>query len=142
MTLKLIKPEPKDSADVHLHFSFSQLNTYLICSMKYKFQYVRGVPWETKPVALPFGKAIHRGAETYYRNLMETGEIVAVDQIIATFEAVFDQDIQNSNVEITFKNGETSKSLRDQGINLLKLFLAEIRPQTASTRVGLRAIRG
>jgi CRISPR/Cas system-associated exonuclease Cas4 (RecB family) len=129
MTLKLVKPEPTENVEVHLHFSYSQLNTYLICPFKFKFQYVEGVPWETKPVALSFGKAIHRGAETYYRNLMETGEIVPVDQLIATFEAVFDQDIQNSDVEITYKEGETAESLRNQGINLLKLFHAEIRPQ-------------
>ena len=129
MSLKLVKPEPTERAEVHLHFSYSQLSTYLICPMKYTFQYVQGVPWETKPVALPFGKAIHKAAETYYRNLMETGEITHVDQVIATFETVFDQDIQNSDIEITYKEGETSGILREQGINLLRLFHAGVRPQ-------------
>jgi hypothetical protein len=37
---------------------------------------VWGTPWETKRVALPFGKAIHKAAEYYYRSLKDTGEII------------------------------------------------------------------
>jgi CRISPR/Cas system-associated exonuclease Cas4 (RecB family) len=80
-------------------------------------------------VALPFGKAIHRGAETYYRNLKDTGEIIPVDQLITTFEMVFDNEIKSTEVELTMKEGETLGTLREQGIELLKLFHKEIRPQ-------------
>jgi hypothetical protein len=69
-------PAPREDLAAHLHFSYSQLNTYLMCPMKFGHAYVWGTPPETKPVALPFGKAIHRSAETYYRNLMNTGEII------------------------------------------------------------------
>ena len=90
------KPVPRGEFENQLHFSFSQLNTYLICPAKYGHSYVWGTPWETKPVALPFGKAIHRGAETYYRNLKDTGEIIPVDQLITTFEMVFDNEIKST----------------------------------------------
>lgn len=129
MTFQMVKPKPREEMETHLHFSYSQLNTYLICPMKFKFQYVEGVPWETKPVALIFGKAIHRAAETYYRNLQETGEIIRVDQVIATFESVFKGEIDKTEIEIIYKNGETAESIREQGIELLKLLHAEIRPQ-------------
>ncbi len=129
MPLELVKPETKESPEVHLHFSFSQLNTYLICPMKYAHQYVWGTPWETKPVALPFGKGIHKAAETYYRNLQENGEIIPVDQLIATFESVFTREVERSEIRVTYKNGDTTESLRNQGINLLKLFHAETNPQ-------------
>jgi hypothetical protein len=129
MENEFIKSASSKDFENQLHFSYSQLSTFILCGMKYAHQYVWGTPWETKPIALPIGKAIHKGAEVFYRTLMETGEIISVDQVIATFEAVFNQEARNSEVELTFKEGETLESLRDQGIELLKLFHKEVRPQ-------------
>jgi CRISPR/Cas system-associated exonuclease Cas4 (RecB family) len=120
---------PRGEMEGQLHFSYSQLSTYLICPAKYAHQYVWGTQPETKPVALPFGKAIHKAAEAYYRTLKDTGEIMPVDQIIATFEMVFDNDIKSTEVELTLKEDETLGTLREQGIQLIKLFHKEIRPQ-------------
>jgi hypothetical protein len=58
-----VESKSREEAEVQLHFSFSQLNTYLICPQKYNFQYVIGLNWETKPVALPFGKETRAGTE-------------------------------------------------------------------------------
>ena len=121
---------PRGEMEGQLHFSYSQLSTFLICPMKYAHQYVWATPPETKPVALPFGKAIHKAAETYYRNLKDTGEIIPVDQVIATFEMVFDNDIKSTEVELSHKEDETLGTLREQGIELLKLFYKETKPQT------------
>jgi len=121
---------PRGEMEGLLHFSYSQLSTFLICPMKYAHQYVWGTQPETKPVALPFGKAIHKAAEAYYRNLKDTGEIIPVDQVIATFEMVFDNDIKSTEVELSHKEDETLGTLREQGIELLKLFYKETKPQT------------
>jgi len=129
METEFAKPPEREEMETHLHFSFSQLNTYLLCPMKFGHTYVWGTPPETKPIALPFGKAIHKGAEAFYRSLMETGEIIPVDQIIETFKAVFDRETKNSDLELTMKEGETIGGLREQGIELMKLFCQEIRPQ-------------
>jgi putative RecB family exonuclease len=120
---------PRGEMESQLHFSYSQLSTFLICPMKYAHQYVWGTPPETKPIALPFGKAIHKAAEAYYRNLKDTGEIIPVDKVIATFDMVLDNDIKATEVELTLKEGETIGALREQGIELLKLFHGEVRPQ-------------
>jgi hypothetical protein len=37
-------------------------------------------------------------AETYYRNLMNTGEIISVDQVIDTFTTVFDVEAKKSEL--------------------------------------------
>jgi putative RecB family exonuclease len=120
---------PRGEMEAQLHFSYSQLSTFLICPMKYAHQYVWGTQPETKPIALPFGKAVHKAAEAYYRSLKDTGEIIPVDKVIATFETVFDNDMKSSEVELTLKEGETIGALREQGIELLKLFHGEVRPQ-------------
>jgi len=130
METEFSKPAPRGEMEGQLHFSYSQLSTFLICPMKYAHQYVWATPPETKPVALPFGKAIHKAAETYYRNLKDTGEIIPVDQVIGTFEMVFDNDIKSTEVELSHKEDETLGTLREQGIELLKLFYKETKPQT------------
>jgi len=127
MALKLAQPREDFSAQ--LHISYSQLNTYLICPMKYAHNYVWGTPWESKPAALCFGKAIHKAAEDYYRNVQATGEIIPAEQMISVFESVLDAEINESEVELSFRDGETAGSLREQGIGLLQLFHAETRPQ-------------
>jgi len=127
MALQLVKP--RGETEVQLHFSYSQLNTYLICPAKYAHQYVFGTPYETRPAALISGKAIHKAAETYYVNLKENGEIIPVEQIISVFESVMDNEVKKTEVEITYKEGENLESLREQGKALLKLFHAEINPQ-------------
>jgi len=129
MENRFVNRASRKEMETQLHFSYSQLNTYLICPMKYGHQYVWATPWETKPAALPFGKAIHKAAEVYYRSLQETGEIIPVEQMISVFESTFEKDIGNTEVELTFKNGETLESLRDQAVELLRLFHAEINPQ-------------
>ena len=125
-----VKTESREDFENQLHFSYSQLSTFLICPMKYAHQYVWGTQPETKPVALPFGRAIHKAAEAYYRTLKDTGEIAPVDQVIAAFEMVFDNDIKSTEVELTLKEDETLGTIREQGVQLLKLFCQEIRPQT------------
>jgi len=124
-----VKPESRADFENQLHFSYSQLSTYLICPAKFSHSYVLATPWETKPVALPFGKAIHKAAEIYYLCIKETGEFIPLGQMIDTFVAVYDGEIKQTEVEISLKEGETIAGLRDQAIELLKLFHKETLPQ-------------
>ena len=129
MALTVVKESQVKQNEPHLHFSYSQLNTYLLCPAKYAHQYVLGTPWETRPVALIFGRAVHRAVEMFYKKLKANGEIIPVDELTAVFEAVFQAEIDSTEVELTFKNGEDLKSIRQQGIELLKIFHSEARPQ-------------
>lgn len=54
----------------HLHISYSQVWSYLNCSLRYYFQYVRGLPRERTSIALMFGSAIHKAMERYYSDIM------------------------------------------------------------------------
>jgi len=129
MALTVVKQSKARQTKPHLHFSYSQLSTYLICPMKYAHQYVWATPWETKPVALLFGKAVHKAAEEYYKKLKAQGEIMPVDDLIATFEGAFTTEIDKTDIEITFKSGEDLETIRRQGKELLEIFHAQASPQ-------------
>lgn len=111
------------------HISYSRLRTYLTCPQRYGFHYVLSAEWEKKSAALPFGSAVHKAVEAYYRTLQETGEILSVEVVVDVFDRVFEQQILNSEVEIIFKDGEDFSSLRKQGIELLKVFHNTVEPQ-------------
>ena len=120
---------PKAEVMEQLHISYSQLKTYLMCPQKYMYQYVLGAEWERKSAALPFGSAIHKAVESYYRSLQEMGEILSVEVVVDVFDRVLEEQIVNSEVEIIFKDGEDLVTLRKQGAELLKVFLKEVKPQ-------------
>jgi CRISPR/Cas system-associated exonuclease Cas4 (RecB family) len=129
MSVSLVKPRPREETKSSIHFSYSQLGTFLLCPMKYAHHYVWATPWEIKPIALVCGKAIHKAAQVFYTDLKETGDRAPVEKVIGVFELVLEQETSNTEVEFTFKKGETLQSVREQGIELLKLFHAEVKPQ-------------
>ena len=61
-----------------LHVSYSQISTYLNCSLLYKFRYVENRPQEQVSIALPFGSAVHAAVALYYRSLKAHGRIEPV----------------------------------------------------------------
>ena len=74
-----------------LHLSHSQLFTYLNCSLKYKYQYVEARPAERISIALPFGKAIHRAIEHYYKSLKD-----GIPVQLGTLETILAESIHRS----------------------------------------------
>jgi len=118
---------PKQEA--HLHFSYSQLNIYLMCPMKYAHSYVYGTPWETRPAALAFGKAIHKAVEVFYRKLMEDGEIKSVEHLQDVFLLVFTGENKKAKIPLTFKPGEDFETLKALGKELIRIFHENVKPQ-------------
>lgn len=128
MSVHLLRPREKPRA-AELHVSYSQLFTYMLCPMKYGHNYVWGTPAESKPLSMIFGRAIHAAAERYYRAIMETGEILPVNDLEHAFEVAFALAIKRTDVRISFKKGETIAGARAQGKELLALFHSQVRPQ-------------
>ena len=112
-----------------LHISYSQLRTYLTCPQRYLYQYVQGVAWERRSAALPFGKAIHKAVEEFYKKLQHTGQRLTAEEMITAFNLVLEQEIQGSQIETEFKEGEDLTTIRKVGADLLRVFLAEVNPQ-------------
>jgi CRISPR/Cas system-associated exonuclease Cas4 (RecB family) len=65
-----------------LRVSKSQLQTYLMCPLKFYFTYVTGQAWEFTPAVLPFGRAIHAAAAYFYRQVQATGEKPSLDALL------------------------------------------------------------
>ncbi len=110
-----------------LHISYSQIFTYLTCSLKYLFQYVEQRPHEHVSIALPFGSAIHSGIERYYRSLMDNGVMAPLEIIQKVFENHLCADLAQKKIPILYKKETPDcKSAIQMGKALLKAFYENI----------------
>jgi putative RecB family exonuclease len=106
-----------------LHISYSQIFTYLACSLKYKFQYVEQRVHERVSIALPFGSAIHSAIERYYRSLKENGVPDPLWQIQDLFADRLNADMDQRDIPILYKKETPDrKSTIDMGKVLLNSF--------------------
>ena len=106
-----------------LHISYSQIFTYLACSLKYKFQYVEQRPHERVGIALPLGSAIHSAIERYYMSLKENGVPDALWQIQDLLIDSLTADLEQRDMPIIYKKQTPDRqSVIDMGKGLLKAF--------------------
>ena len=113
----------------HLHISHTQLDTFLNCPWRYRYQYVLGAPWEHLPAALAFGRAIHAAVAHYYRHVKHFGEPLPLGVLKGCFQGEFGEAL-NQGLEVLYKEGESEGGLREKGDALLEVFHAKVRPQT------------
>ena len=110
-----------------LHISYSQIFTYLACSLKYKFQYVEQQPQERVGIALPVGSAVHLAIERYYRSLMENGVPDQLWQIQDLFADHLNADLDRRDIPVLYKKQTPDRqSVIDMGKGLLKAFYENI----------------
>ncbi len=112
------------------HISVSQINLYLLCPLKYRFNYIDALPKPFKAAELAFGGAIHSSVEWWHRQ-RQAGRTPEWSQVATIFEA----DLSAQAVdEIRFKNGDDLSSLVEKGKELLAIYLKEFKG-TAPTAV-------
>lgn len=108
------------------HLSYSQLNTYLMCPLKYRFAYIEQLEQDFTPVSLPFGGAIHEVLAAYYRSLKAAGVAPSLDDLIGIFEV--DWRLRLQDEEVRFDKGMNPKKMEELGITMLRCFHENYRP--------------
>jgi putative RecB family exonuclease len=101
--------------------SSSQVNAYLACPLKYRFQYVDRIerPWRAS--ALVFGTSVHAAVEWFHRARM-AGASPAPEEVLRIFEG--DWYAQNTD-PLVFLREETAAQLMEKGRAMLRLYLQE-----------------
>lgn len=103
------------------YLSNSQINLYLQCSLKYRFQYVDLLPKPFKPSGLALGSAIHSALCWLNRERMN-GNNVTLEKLCKIFEA--DWYSQKVETEIRYKDGEDEMKLSVMGKEMLSLYFS------------------
>ena len=76
-----VEPAPRD------YLSWSQINSYRSCPLRYYFRYVAGLPEKTVSASLVFGSAIHRAIEHHFRELLAGNPPPTTDELLDHYQA-------------------------------------------------------
>ena len=101
--------------------SASQVVTYLLCPLKYRFQYVDKVPKPWRAAPLAFGTSVHAAIEWFHRERIagRTPDPEAVQSIFAA-------DWYAQNLEpLVFKEKESPEGLADMGRKMLQTYVQQ-----------------
>jgi putative RecB family exonuclease len=102
--------------------SLSQVNTYLGCPLKYRFQYVDRIPRPWRVAAMAFGTSVHAAVEWFHKERL-AGRIPDLADILK----VFDADWYAQNVEpLVFSERESKDSLAEKGRAMLQLYTESV----------------
>ncbi len=112
MDIKELRKQP--------HLSFSAVNEYLMCGLKYRFGRIDKIQPQFTPDVLIFGKCIHQVCEEYnYQCLM--GEIPPLHTLVNVFETCFDKAVESEDT-IKYSRGKDYHALRKDGAAITKKF--------------------
>lgn len=108
------------------HWSYSSLQQYLSCPLKFFFQRVLGLPQATVSSNLVLGSSVHAALAEYHRTVQQdlpTNTAKLHDVFIETWEK------REKELQVTFRDGEGRQENIDQGIALVEIYLKEPPPQ-------------
>ena len=110
-----------------LYVSYSQIFTYLNCSLKYQFQYVEQRPAERMSSALPFGKTMHSVLENYYRDIKEHDHPPQLERLLMLFKEGLSLQVEQSDIPIVFKKEAPDlTSLLEMGHAIIEVFYKNV----------------
>ena len=110
-----------------LHISYSQVFTYLGCSLKYQFMYVEARPPEHTNIALSFGGALHVAIERYYRTLKDKNYLEPLSVLEELFQDCISMELDHTEIPVLYKKETPDReSTIKMGKALLKAFYESI----------------
>lgn len=114
--------------------SFSQISTYGLCPERYRRRYIEK-DYRPSGTTLARGSAYHKGAETNFRQKIETHADLTVDDIVDASVAALD-DVTSGREELTLTEAEQSvgkkktiKKLVDEVVEMSELLAKKQAPR-------------
>jgi len=99
------------------HISFSQINTYLMCSLKYMFTYVQKIEYPFTPVSLVFGTSIHDAIAMYYQAKLE-GELLPSEVLVEQFTKRWSEEEERREIRYNGDDKDTTLGMAGKLLNV------------------------
>lgn len=102
-------------------YSVSQIQLYLGCPLKYRFQYIDQIPRPWRPSALVFGSSVHAAVEWFHKERL-AGRRPSAEDVLKIFDADwFAQTLE----PVVFMGTDTKDDLLAKGQAMLRLYVEE-----------------
>src|ERR1700741_2247541 len=111
--------------------SISQVQTYLACPLKYRFQYVEKIPKSFRPAALAFGSSVHVAVEWFQRERL-AGRRTDLTEMLQIFEADW---LAQTAEPLMFSDREDFQALLQKGREMLRLYFGDASTSPAPSAV-------
>jgi len=101
------------------HISSSQINTYLMCPLSYRFRYIDKIETGTKSSSLAMGTSFHTAAEALHKDMMNGGVREA-----GVYRDILGDSLKTEfgNFEVKTKDGEDRDTLTEEGGRLVEVY--------------------
>lgn len=117
MTISDLKKAP--------HISFSQINTMLMCPLKYKYTYIDGIPMPLLPSSMVLGSALHESIAHFYQLHLE-GIAATKGELTEVFTKRWREEEEKTEIRYNGDDREATMILADK---LIDVFLEKVQPQ-------------
>ena len=97
------------------HWSYSAMQCFLTCPLKYKFRYIDNAPVERTNACFPFGRAFHAALSERAR----IGSFMSEREVCDVFEDFFKAETDAAE-NLVFKASETYDSLLQTGFKMVE----------------------
>jgi len=108
------------------YVSFTQLDQYLRCPLRYSLLYVHHLEPDFVPASRALGSGIHAAAAYFFRGVAQGGP-PRVEDVQGHFEALWNLETQAQ--PLRYGERETRESLRDLAMRMLAVFHREFDPR-------------
>ena len=129
-----IARSPPARPAVRDYLSFSAVNLYQACPLRYHFRYIAGLPEEVVSASLVFGTALHASVEFHFRELLIGNRPPDLDTLLAVL-----WDSWNTRVDqkIQFAKGDNVNSIGSLADRTLRTFQASSFATPAGTVIAV-----
>ncbi|MGO9569692.1 MAG: RecB family exonuclease [Desulfomonilaceae bacterium] len=101
------------------HLSYSQINTYLTCPLKYKFHYIDQIEPPFVSSALVFGSCIHEAVGAFYQSCLE-GDQLSPSQVHDVYRQAWES--HSKERPIRFFHNDAAETLTTKAKSMLEVF--------------------
>jgi putative RecB family exonuclease len=109
------------------HVSFTQLDQYLRCPLRYRFLYIDRLKPDFVPAARAFGSGIHAAAAVFFRGVAQ-GERPSVEDVQGYFESFW--NLETEHQPLRYGEKDSKESLLDLARRMLTVLCAGFKPET------------
>lgn len=110
------EPVPK----VRDYLSYSAMNLYRSCPLRYKFRYRDGLPEDAVSASLVFGSAVHRAAELHFNRLLAGEPLPSLEELLGAYHDVWRDQLETA--EVQFNKNDDVASLAKLAEPMLEAF--------------------
>ncbi len=106
------------------HLSYSQINTYMTCPLKYRFSYIDGLVPDFTPSALHFGHAVHSCIQAFLQSSLEADPLRS-DQLVDIYR---EEWRRFDGPPVRYSKRESEESLFNTASQVFTLFTEQHDP--------------